>query len=407
MSKNREKLLVIGHVWPQPNATAAGEHMMHLIECFASMKYELFFASAAAMPEGFAFGLDLEIKCFNILINDESFDDFLKDICPDVVLFDRFMVEEQFSWRVRSICPNAIRLLDTEDLHFLRKGREDISKGKHKEGVSDVIKRELASIYRSDLSLIISQVEHQLLIDQYNISPSILHYLPLLSDGKKSIQHAFNKRKDLFFIGNFLHEPNWQTVLHLKKEVWPILKKLLPEVQLHIYGSHAQQKHLQLTNPQERFYVKGYVENVETVFLNYRLLIAPIPFGAGQKGKLLKAIEYQLPFVTTEIGAEGMFLDAISDKVIANNTKEFIESVCQLYTNQEEWEQVQEDLSLIIDKHFDKEYHFKNFRQRLKELENEIASHRETNIVGQLLWHHSMRSTEYMSRWIIEKNKNL
>ena len=39
------------------------------------------------------------------------------------MLFDRFMMEEQFGWRVAENCPNALRILDTEDLHFLRKTR--------------------------------------------------------------------------------------------------------------------------------------------------------------------------------------------------------------------------------------------------------------------------------------------
>jgi hypothetical protein len=41
----------------------------------------------------------------------------VKELNPAVVLFDRFMMEEQFGWRVSENCPDALRLLDTEDLH--------------------------------------------------------------------------------------------------------------------------------------------------------------------------------------------------------------------------------------------------------------------------------------------------
>ena len=52
-----------------------------------------------------------------------NFDDFLNELQPTIVMFDRFMIEEQFGWRVAEHCPNALRILDTEDLHFLRKVR--------------------------------------------------------------------------------------------------------------------------------------------------------------------------------------------------------------------------------------------------------------------------------------------
>ena len=73
-------------------------------------------------------------------------------------MFDRFMVEEQFGWRVAEQCPNALRILDTEDLHCLRKGREKAIKDQALFDKSylfnDISKREIASIYRCDLSLL-------------------------------------------------------------------------------------------------------------------------------------------------------------------------------------------------------------------------------------------------------------
>ncbi len=407
MSKNREKLLVIGHVWPQPNATAAGEHMMHLLECFSRMDFELFFASAANIPDAFQFSEMYQIKMIEIEMNNDSFDDLLIQLQPDVVLFDRFMVEEQFSWRVKESCPNAIRILDTEDLHFLRKQREASFKGKTLIGLSDIAKRELASIYRSDLSLIISTTELNLLTEEYSIPSSILFYFPLLSEERKIAKHNYKEKKDLFFIGNFLHEPNWQTVLKLKKEIWPQLSKQLPDVHLNIYGSHAQQKHLQLHNPKERFHVLGYVEDVSTVFEAHRLLIAPIPFGAGQKGKFLKAMEYNLPFITSKIGAEAMFLEDQLPHIICDSDKAFIDAVYGLYTNETFWNTTQQKMSHIIKDHFDKETFFESFKKQYLVLKKTIENHRNGNVVGQLFWHHSLRSTEYMGRWITEKNKNL
>src|SRR5690606_42072194 len=63
-----------------------------------------------------------------IALNCSSFDQYVNKFQPDIVLFDRFMMEEQFGWRVEKCCPQALRVLDTEDLHSLRETRHQILK---------------------------------------------------------------------------------------------------------------------------------------------------------------------------------------------------------------------------------------------------------------------------------------
>ncbi|WP_315983592.1 hypothetical protein [Aliamphritea spongicola] len=58
-----------------------------------------------------------------IELNSESFDGWVRNLNPQIVMFDRFMMEEQFGWRVEQQCPQALRILDTEDLHSLRQVR--------------------------------------------------------------------------------------------------------------------------------------------------------------------------------------------------------------------------------------------------------------------------------------------
>jgi len=399
------KLLVIGHVWPQPNATAAGEHIMHLISFFKEMNYEVLFTTAAQKPEGYTELNATVINSRQIKMNDASFDDVLANFDPSIVLFDRFITEEQFSWRVHKNCPNAIRILDTEDLHFLRNQRLEAIKGKQTEGLSDIFKREIASIYRSDLSLIISLTEIQLLTETYQVPKELLAYLPLLHQGKLPEFTGFHKRKDLLFIGNFLHLPNWNCVQYLKKMIWPLVSKKLPGVKLHIYGSHASEKHLQLSNTKERFIVHGYANDLEALFNESKLLLAPLQFGAGQKGKLLKAMQYGLPNVTTPVGAEGMVFNQLWAGAICNTVNEIVSHTVLLYNNQSNWEEAQEKCEQIITQNFDYESHFSAFKLKVKTLQEKLDLHRQSNITGAILWHHSHRSTEFMSRWIEEKNK--
>ncbi|WP_010182879.1 glycosyltransferase [Aquimarina agarilytica] len=414
MSEKSSKLLIIGHVWPQPNATAAGEHMLHLIHFFKDLKYQIFFVSAAQQPSDFNVFENLVIQTASVAINDDNFDTLLLDYAPDVVLFDRFMVEEQFSWRVKKECPNAIRILDTEDLHFLRKQRQKAlntittttTTTTIVDSLSDQAKRELASMYRCDLNLMISLKEIDILTTTYNFPKHLLHYIPLLSDKvENDLFIPFNERKDLVFVGNFLHEPNWHAVQILKKEIWPVLSKKIPNVKLHIYGAYATEKNYQLHNEKQGFLVHGYVKDLEAVLEKSSLLLAPLYFGAGQKGKLLKAMQCGTPTVTTSLGAEAMQFDKLWPGAIADDINDFIERVITLYTDAYQWNKAQQNIAELVNSHYLYNTHFNFFKEKLVELIENITIHRTKNITGQILWHQSMRSTEFMSRWIIEKNK--
>jgi hypothetical protein len=51
------------------------------------------------------------------------------------------------------------------------------------------------------------------------------------------------ERKKFYFIGNFLHEPNWNAVF--KEAIWPLIRAGYPDGVLHIYGAYPS-KVLQL-----------------------------------------------------------------------------------------------------------------------------------------------------------------
>lgn len=124
----KKELLVIGFVWPEPKSSAAGSRMLQVIEQFQNQDYTITFASAAKTSQNTFDLASIGVHLQGIHLNDTSFDVFISQLNPDVVLFDRFMTEEQYGWRVAEQCPKALRVLDTEDFHGLRKAREQALK---------------------------------------------------------------------------------------------------------------------------------------------------------------------------------------------------------------------------------------------------------------------------------------
>ncbi len=409
---NNRHILIIGIVWPEPNSSAAGSRMMQLIEQFLKQGWEITFASAASDSE-FTFDLrTLGIQKVKIELNNKSFDEFVSKLKPSIVLFDRFMIEEQFGWRMAENCPDALRILDTIDLHCLRQARQLAFKEKRKFTneilFSDTAKREIASIFRCDCSLIISDFEMNLLQEYFKIDKDLLYYIPFLLDKieekEKSTWPTFENREHFITIGNFIHEPNWNAVQYLKEEIWPLIKKQLPSAELHVYGAYASQKVNELNSPKEGFLIKGRAQDAMEVVKNAKICLAPLRFGAGIKGKLTEAMQCGTPSVTTDIGAEGMHGNFEWNGIIANPSQEITDAAIKLYTDKILWHKSQENGIVIINNFYSKEKFGSKLIEHLLSLQNNLKEHRLKNFIGAMLMHHTVSSTKYMSKWIEEKN---
>ena len=408
----KEHILIIGKVWPEPSSSAAGSRTLQLINLFLEQNWQVSFACAASESD-YSFDLkSLGISTLHIVLNDSSFDDLVKNMQPHMVLFDRFTSEEQFGWRVAQNCPNALRILDTIDLHCLRLARQEAIKQNRDFSLldlnSDFAKREIASIYRSDVSLMISDYEMDLLINHFKIDNSLLHYVPFLLDPilKKDNQWpSFSEREHFLSIGNFLHEPNWDAVLFLKQFIWPLIRKQLPKAEINIYGAYPSKKVFDLNNLKEGFLIKGRADSLERVMKKTKVCLAPLRFGAGIKGKLIDAMQFGVPSVTTDIGAESMHGEFPWNGIIANQPHKFAEAAVELYTNEIKWQEAVENGAQILNNFFLKSNHSDLLIDKLLFLKNQLKSHRLSNFIGEMLMHHTVMGTKYMSLWIEAKNK--
>jgi glycosyltransferase involved in cell wall biosynthesis len=425
------RVLIIGYVWPEPRSSAAGSRMMQLIEVFLARNWQITFASAAQLSPHRADLTALGIAEMTVALNCDSFNSQVRELQPDLVLFDRFFTEEQFGWRVEAECPNAIRVLDTEDLHSLRHARElqlkqqlaaapagsayyalpaatnaSITDAVQWISHSDTGLRELAAIYRCDLTLMISPVEMELLQQGCGVPANLLHYCPFLLDEQPVADDTgFEQRQDFLSIGNFRHQPNWDAVLCLKNTLWPAIRAQLPKARLLVYGAYPPPKATALHNPREGFIVAGWVDDAAAAMRAARVCLAPLRFGAGLKGKLIEAMQNGTPSVTTPTGAEGMHGQLLWPGAIADNNADFVNQAVALYSDRSQWQQTRDRASVLLREVFPRPALTAALQQRLDDLLADINGHRQRNIVGSMLRHHLHKSHQYMSQWIAAKNR--
>lgn len=410
-------LIILGYVWPEPNSSAAGSRMLSLIKLYLSYGWQVQFASPAELsPHRFLLA-ELGVAEKQIRLNCDSFDRWLTEQNPQAVIFDRFMLEEQFGWRVEQACPEAMRILDMEDCHALRQARQHChTQQRPVDAValnSELALREVAAIYRCDLTLVISEAEMQLLQQHYGVPVALLCYCPFWLDRLPACARhdstlpnlpSFDQRRHFIAIGNFRHAPNWQAVLWLKQQIWPLIRRKLPDTELHIYGAYPPPKATALDHPAQGFFVKGWVADSRAAMRTARICLAPLAFGAGLKGKLLEAMCQGTPSVTTDIGAEGMSIASGWCGIIANDSMAIADAAVALYQDELHWQQAQQQGLHIIRSRFGPDQALRVW-QHIEQIRTALEQQRQSNFTGLMLRHHAYRSTKFMGQWIETKNK--
>ncbi len=340
------QVLFIDAYTPTPNQDSGSLDVMNFINFFLACEYKVSFLPILDPVHSSKYTEQLQnigVECItppaystahHYLTAEGSF--------YNLVFLYRAHVTHAFIDAVRELCPQARIVYDTVDLHYLRVGREaqfgDHDKsGKEnlKQKVLATRQQEVVNMLKADATILLSSEEFDILKEEVN--PELLHVIPI-ARSIPGTKVTFKARKDILFLGGFLHSPNIDSVKHLAQEIMPILAKEAPKINLRIVGSNPTQEiyDLACTNIQ----VDGYVEDLSGILDSVRMLVAPLRIGAGMKGKVISAISHGLPCVLSSVAAEGMALENNKHALIGDNPKEVVRHIKTLYKDEQFWQQV-------------------------------------------------------------------
>ena len=259
---------------------------------------------------------------------------------------------------------------------------------------------------------------------------------------------GFDTRSGFMTIGTFHHPPNVDSVRWMAAEVWPLIRaELGPKAEMRVYGAYPTEAIRQLHRPDHGFLIEGFAPTVEGAMNGARVLLAPLRFGAGIKGKIVDAWTNGLPVVTTPVGAEGMVpgvdqlwkpplrgsgrgdggRNAVEEEEAAAAAGEsqwggrwtstdaagVARDAVLLHENRVEWERAREAGTRLNAELFPADRNLTVVREAVEGLflpttetaaaaktTTRLEERRSVDFYGGALWHHSVRSTEYFSRWI-------
>ena len=240
---------------------------------------------------------------------------------------------------IRQYCSGAKIIFNTIDLRFLRLQRAAELSGKRYdvEVAAQAEKMELDIILRSDCTLVVSDAEQELLAKL--LPGSNVSVVPFPVDTYHGGK-VFDERRDIVFVGSFRHDPNSDAVLFFTEEVWPLIADVLPEVRFVIAGPEMPERIKKLES--NRILVRGFVDDLATVFGTAKISVAPLRYGAGIKGKVLTSLGYGVPCVATSVAAEGIGLTDGLNILIANTPVEIVDAVVRAFGSVELWTSLSE-----------------------------------------------------------------
>lgn len=242
--------------------------------------------------------------------------------------------------RALSANPDSKLIYDMVDIHHLRYQRAiklEPKRFSHKKNYRKYLRQEKFAAKKANLVVTISDDEKAYMRNfvggDQMITISNIHYI------KKNLQEvpSFDGRNGILFVGS-VHPPNIDAVNFLVNEIMPLVWQIDDTIKVHIVGN-VNQVMSEISHPNVFFH--GFISDMVPFLLESRLMVAPLRYGAGVKGKIGQAFEYFLPVVTTSIGAEGMGLENGVNALIADEKHDFAGKIMELYQNRELWKEIQ------------------------------------------------------------------
>jgi GT2 family glycosyltransferase len=256
----------------------------------------------------------------------------------DAIYLHRYINAFKYAGVLRAAAPRAKLIYSVADLHHLRLEREALVTGSAAVAAkaAELKARELAAMAMVDQVIVHSRHEADYLAG--SLPEGHVDVIPWIVPVRPPTR-GFAEREGICFLGGYRHPPNVDAVVFFIQEVMPHVRRLLPGVSFHVAGSHLPSSLQDLAAPD--IALDGFIGDLDAYLGQRRLMVAPLRFGAGIKGKVVESLSRGLPCVATNLAAEGMGLTHGEDIALADEPQRIAEALAWLYQDEAAWRTLQ------------------------------------------------------------------
>lgn len=154
--------------------------------------------------------------------------------------------------------------------------------------------------------------------------------------------------RSLFFLGSMNWKPNYEAVDWFCKEILPVLRLKIADIEFHLAGSYMGDKFK--TDPEKGIVNHGFAQDSSDFMKKNGILVIPVRTGSGVRIKLLEAMSLGVPVVSTHVGTKG--IDLTNEVKYAENVEEFVESLSLLIASEQEREKIGRNAYNFIEQNY-------------------------------------------------------
>jgi GT2 family glycosyltransferase len=348
LDRSKEKrLLLIDSITPRPDSDSGSIDTFNYLRILNTMGYQVSFLPYHSTVSD-SYVRDLQSIGIRVL-HKPYFSDFQSTLQKEApkadIIFMYRIVAHSYMPLLRTLVPETPIIFNTVDLHFVRFERAAELSGDsgEREKATETKRKELNAMKIADLTIVVSEFEKDLI---KTIAPDVrVACIPIVRQIISRSGRSFNDRRDVLFIGGFLHKPNVDSVIYFITEVWPRVlvkqKSMGRAFKFFIAGSNTPQEIRDLQS--ETVSVLGYVPDLSSLFDTIRISVAPLRYGAGLKGKVVDSLLHGVPVVGTSVSTEGSGLQHNVHVLNADTPEAMAEYIIQLYQDELLWRRLSEN----------------------------------------------------------------
>lgn len=355
-SGRKKHMLVVDHYVPHHDQDAGGKCTFMYLQTFVKMGFQVtFIGDNFYKHEPYTTELNqmgIEVLYGNYYYN--NWQQWLKENCRyfDYIYLQRPHISIKYIDLVKK-CSSAKIFYFAHDLHHIREYREyEMTGDPEKLASSQNWKKiEYELFGKADVGHVVGSFEQQKMQEVFPDKP--IRNIPLyIYEGLPAdINKDFSSRQDLLYVGGFGHPPNIDAVLWFAKEVYPRVLERYPGIKWHVVGGKATLEVQALAS--DNIIIEGFLpdEALEKLYRQCRMAVVPLRYGAGVKGKVVESAYYQIPLVTTSIGAEGLSREE-KFMAVEDDADRFAETICSLYEDEAALKKMSDEGMRFIENHF-------------------------------------------------------
>ena len=354
-------VVVIDHYLPRPDEDSGSVRMMGMLKALRSLGYGVLFVPDNRYRHE-PYSRTLQEFGIEVFYGGGHLSAVLGSLADDIVavIASRVTVAHRYLIDLRTLLPQVPFIFDTVDLHHLREEREAALAGTPAGPRVEAVREfELGLVRAADTTLVVSSFEKAVL--QEKAPGSRVEVLPNVHVTVES--HApLEGREGLLFVGSFAHTPNADALRWFTSDVLPLIAERHPGIPVHVVGRDPLPD-LVASAPSNVIY-HGWVQDLAPIYARARIVIAPLRYGAGVKGKIGEAMSHGVPVVMTPVGAEGMDIVNGETALIATSAAAFADAVDKLLVDDDLWA----ELSVNAKEHIEQIFGVEPFQRALTDV---------------------------------------